>query len=41
MANLNANIASKLISYVRHGVDINSEIKNIYRNYIIFIGDEN
>ena len=41
MANLNANIASKLISYVRHGVDINSEIKNIYRNSLIFIGDEN
>ena len=40
MANLNANIASKLISYVRHGVDINSEIKEVYKNSLIFIGDE-
>lgn len=40
MANLNVNIAKKLISYVRHGVDINDEIKQIYNNSLIFIGDE-
>lgn len=40
MANLNVNIAKKLISYVRHGVDINEDIKAIYNNSLIFIGDE-
>ena len=40
MANLNVNIAKKLISYVRHGVDIDDRIKEIYQNSLIFIGDE-
>ena len=40
MSNLNVNIAKKLISYVRHGVDINEDIKQIYNNSMIFIGDE-
>jgi len=40
MANLNVNIANKLLSYVRHGVDVSDEIKRIYNNSMIFIGDE-
>lgn len=40
MANINANIANRLMAYIRHGVDINSDIKEIYKNSLIFIGDE-
>ena len=40
MANSNVNIASKLYAYIRHGVDINDQIKDVYRNSMIFIGDE-
>lgn len=40
MANSNVNIASKLYAYIRHGIDINDNIKDVYRNSMIFIGDE-
>ena len=40
MGNLNTNIASKLFTYISHGVDINDEMKEIYKNSLIFIGDE-
>ena len=40
MANTNANITNKLFTYVSHGVDINEDIKEIYQNSLIFIGDE-
>lgn len=40
MANLNVNIANKLLSYVRHGVDVSEEIARVYKNSMIFIGDE-
>ena len=40
MANLNVNIANKLLSYVRHGVDVSDEIARVYNNSMIFIGDE-
>ena len=40
MANSNVNIANKLYAYIKHGVDISPEIKQIYNNSMIFIGDE-
>ena len=40
MANSNVNIASKLYAYIKHGVDIDQNIKQIYYNSMIFIGDE-
>lgn len=40
MANSNVDIANKVFAYVKHGADINQDIKDIYENSLIFIGDE-
>ena len=40
MANSNVNIAEKMFAYIHHGVDITDDIKSIYNNSLIFIGDE-
>ena len=40
MANSNVNIAEKLFAYIRHGKDITPEIKQVYNNSLIFLGDE-
>lgn len=40
MANSNVNIAQRLFAYIKHKVDINEDIKQIYENSLIFIGDE-
>ena len=40
MANSNVDIANKIFTYVKHGCDINEDIKTIYYNSLIFIGDE-
>ena len=40
MANSNVNIANKLYAYIKHGADISDEIKQVYNNSMIFIGDE-
>ena len=38
--NINANIAQRLFAYIQYHDDINENIKNIYKNSLIFIGDE-
>ena len=41
MKNINANLANKLFAYVKHGVDVNEDIKRIYEKSLIVIGDQN
>lgn len=38
--NVNTNLAAKLFAYIQHKDDINSDIKKVYGNSMIFIGDE-
>ena len=38
--NINTNLASRLFAYIEHNVDITDNIKSIYENSMIFIGDE-
>ena len=40
MANSNVNIANKLYAYIAHGCDITTDITEVYKNSMIFIGDE-
>ena len=40
MANSNVNIANRLFAYIKHGVDITEDIKQMYQNSLILIGDE-
>ena len=40
MSNTNVNISNRLLTYVKHGVDITQDMKNIYSNSLILIGDE-
>lgn len=40
MANSNVNIANRLFAYIKHGVDISPEIKDVYNQSLILIGDE-
>lgn len=40
MANTNVNISNRLLTYVKHGIDVTQDMKNIYSNSMILIGDE-
>lgn len=40
MSNLNFNLANKVFTYVKHGVDITDSMKSIYNNSLILIGDQ-
>jgi len=38
--NTNVNISNRLLTYVKHGIDVTQDMKNIYSNSMILIGDE-
>ena len=40
MPNTNVNISNRLLTYVKHGIDVTQDMKNIYSNSMILIGDE-
>lgn len=40
MSNLNFNLANRVFTYVKHGVDITDSMKSIYNNSLILIGDQ-
>lgn len=38
--NSNVNIADRMFAYIKHGVDVSDDIKNVFSNSLIVIGDE-
>ena len=40
MDNINVSLSNRLFTYVKHGIDITEDMKNIYSNSLMLIGDE-
>ena len=38
--NSNVNIGDRMFAYIKHGVDVSDDIKNVFSNSLIVIGDE-